>query len=121
MLGRILGFKEFILVTKKDRLEEMLEQNPELFYDVLPYAQVLGVSAVWEGKFKSIRLQPPSWYEGDFDIYDYWILRDSMRMMSLSMLVRPSNDGSSVGGIGGGGSFGGFSGGGGGGGGGGFR
>ena len=120
-LGRILGFKEFILVTKKDRLEEMLEQNPELFYDVLPYAQVLGVSGVWEEKFRAITIRPPSWYEGDYDLFDYWMFRRTMRLMSVSMLVRPSSDGSSVGRIGGGGSFGGFSGGGGGGGGGGFR
>ena len=120
-LGRILGFKEFILVTKKDRLEEMLEQNPELFYDILPYAQVLGVSDVWEEKFRAITVRPPSWYEGDYDLFDYWMFRRTMRMMSLSILARPSSDGSSVGGSGGGGSFGGFSGGGGGGGGGGFR
>ena len=121
MLGRILGFKEFILVTKKDRLEEMLEQNPELFYDVLPYAQVLGVSDIWENKFRSITVRPPSWYEGDYDLFDYWMFRRSMRMMSFAILARPSSDGSSVGRGGGGGSFGGFSGGGGGGGGGGFR
>lgn len=120
-LGRILGFKEFILVTKKDRLEEMLEQNPELFYDVLPYAQVLGVSDIWEEKFRAITIRPPSWYEGDYDLFDYWMFRRTMRLMGVSMLVRPSSDGSSVGRIGGGGSFGGFSGGGGGGGGGGFR
>ncbi|MBQ2740267.1 MAG: DUF2207 domain-containing protein, partial [Clostridia bacterium] len=114
-LGRILGFKEFILVTKKDRLEEMLEQNPELFYDILPYAQVLGVSDVWEEKFRAITVRPPSWYEGDYDLFDYWMFRRSMRMMGISILARPSSDGSSVGGSGGGGSFGGFSGGGGGG------
>ncbi len=121
LLGRILGFKEFILVTKKERLEELIEQNPALFYDVLPYAQVLGVSDVWEEKFKSITIQPPTWYEGDFTLFDYWIIRRSMRLAAFTMMTRPSGNGSSVGGSGGGGSFGGFSGGGGGGGGGGFR
>jgi uncharacterized membrane protein YgcG len=120
-LGRILGFKEFILVTKKERLEELLEQKPELFYDVLPYAQVLGVSNVWEEKFRAITIRPPSWYEGDYDLYEYWMLRRSMRLMSVVALTRPSERGSSVGGSGGGGFSGGFSGGGGGGGGGGFR
>lgn len=120
-LGKILGFREFILVTKKDRLEAMLETNPELFYDVLPYAQVMGVSDVWEEKFKTIEIRPPSWYDGDFTLFDFWILNSAMRSMNLAMLVRPSDGGKSVGGIGGGGFFGGFSGGGGGGGGGGFR
>ena len=121
LLGGILGFKEFILVTKKDRLEAMLEEQPELFYDVLPYAQVMGVSDIWEGKFKSIRLDPPRWYSGEPTLFDFWILNSSMRSMRLAMLARPNEKGSTVGRIGGGGFSGGFSGGGGGGGGGGFR
>ena len=120
-LGGILGFREFILVTKKDHLEAMLESNPELFYDVLPYAQVMGVSDVWEEKFKSITIEPPTWYAGDFTLFDYWMLRSTMNSMRMAMLMRPKEAGKTVGGIGGGGFFGGFSGGGGGGGGGGFR
>lgn len=118
-LGKILGFKEFILVTKKDRIEAMLETNPELFYDVLPYAQVMNVSDEWEEKFKTITIKPPRWYDGDFNYFDYWLISRSMRSINLAMVSRPSN--TSVGGGGGGGFSGGFSGGGGGGGGGGFR
>ncbi len=120
-LGRILGFKEFILVTKKDRIEAMLETHPELFYDVLPYAQVMDVSNEWEEKFKSITIKPPAWYDGDYTLFDYWLISRSMRSMRYAMSSRPSNSGSSVGRSGGGGFSGGFSGGGGGGGGGGFR
>lgn len=120
-LGKILGFKEFILVTKKDRLEEMIETTPDLFYDVLPYAQVMGVSDVWEEKFRTITIEPPAWYDGDFTLFDYWLISRSMTSMRMAMLSRPAGNGSSVGGSGGGGFFGGFSGGGGGGGGGGFR
>ena len=98
----------------------MLETSPELFYDVLPYAQVMGVSDVWENKFKSITIQPPRWYAGDFTLFDFWVLNSAMRSMRYAMLARPRTN-SKVGGIGGGGHFGGFSGGGGGGGGGGFR
>ena len=120
-LGGILGFKEFILVTKKDRIEAMLETNPELFYDVLPYAQVMDVSNEWEGKFKDITIKPPSWYDGNFSLFDFWLINRSMSMMRYAMSSRPSSNGSSVGRGGGGGFSGGFSGGGGGGGGGGFR
>ena len=120
-LGFILGFKEFILVTKKDRIEAMLETHPELFYDVLPYAQVMDVSNEWEEKFKSITIKPPAWYDGDYTLFDYWLINRSMRSMRYAMSSRPSNNGSSVGRSGGGGFSGGFSGGGGGGGGGGFR
>ena len=98
----------------------MLQDNPELFYDLLPYAQVLGVTKEWENKFKNILLQPPSWYVGSrMTVFDYVIIGQCMRRASSSMLSRPQS--SSVGRSGGGGHFGGFSGGGHGGGGGGAR
>lgn len=121
LLGDILGFKDFIVVTEEDKIKFMLEENPELYYDVLPYAQVLGVTDEWQEKFAGILLQPPAWYVGsDTDVYDYLIMRRCMRTMSYSMLSRPQESGG-VGRSGGGGHFGGFSGGGHGGGGGGAR
>ena len=120
-LGQVLGFKEFIEVTEdEERIKFMLEENPELFYDILPYAQVLGVTDEWEKKFEGILLKEPSWYAGDdYTLFDYYVFSRSMRMASVAMTSRPQSN--SVGGAGGGGSFGGFSGGGHGGGGGGFR
>ncbi len=113
-LGDVLGFKDFILFAEKDRLEAMLEENPELYFDVLPYAQVLGVSDVWEEKFKGLKLDPPSWaYGTDFTLFDYLFLRNLMRTMSYQMLSRPQQSGGTfIGRSGGGGGFGGFSGGG---------
>ena len=121
-LGHVLGFKEFIEVTEdEERIQFMLQENPELFYDVLPYAQVLGVTDAWEKKFAGILLKPPTWYESDgYTSFDYYIFSTRLRVASYAMTTRPQSK-SSVGGAGGGGSFGGFSGGGHGGGGGGFR
>ena len=114
VLGDILGFKDFIVYTEEDKLKVMLEENPELYYDVLPYAQVLGVSDAWEDKFEHITLARPSWAVGDFSVFDYLILRSVMRSATLSMLTRPQNKtgGTYIGRMGGGGGFGGFSGGG---------
>lgn len=123
-LGDILGFKEFILVTEEDKIKFMLEENPELYYKVLPYAQVLGVTDVWEKKFANITLAPPTWYVGDFTLFDYMILNNCMRsamLRSMAAAAQKSGGGRFVGGSGGGGSFGGFGGGGFGGGGGGAR
>ena len=121
-LGHVLGFKEFIEVTEdEERIRFMLQENPELFYDILPYAQVLGVTDEWEKKFAGILLQPPTWYVGDgYSAFDYYVFSSRLRVASYAMTTRPQSN-SSVGGAGGGGSFGGFSGGGHGGGGGGFR
>lgn len=112
-LGDILGFKDFIVVTEEDKIKYMLEENPELYFDVLPYAQVLGVTNEWEGKFAKILLEPPHWATGySLSTFDYLIITNSMCRVSRGMTSRPqSQSGTSVGRSGGGG-FGGFSGGG---------
>ena len=123
-LENILGFKEFIVVTEEDKIKTMLEVNPELYYKVLPYAQVLGVTDEWEGKFKKLLVQPPSWsVASDMDWFDWYVLHRCINRSMTSAMIRmaASAASSSVGRSGGGGSFGGFGGGGFGGGGGGVR
>ena len=124
VLGDILGFKEFIVVTEEDKIKLMLEENPELYYHVLPYAQVLGVTDEWDHKFKNILIEPPSWYYGgSMDVFDYLLIRRCMTRSMTSAMAKMAQQqgGRFVGGSGGGGRFGGFGGGGFGGGGGGAR
>lgn len=122
-LNEIVGFRNFITLAEKDRLEKMLEEDPEFYYHILPYAQVLGVSDKWEEKFKDITVQPPQWANSssgafvNFYVFNS-VMRASMASMRSDMVSRPSSSGSSGGGHG---SFGGSSGGGHGGGGGRFR
>lgn len=121
-LNEIVGFKNFIRLAEKDRLEKMIEDDPEFYYHILPYAQVLGVSDVWEDKFKGIDVRPPQWATSSNNVLDFIILNRIMRVSMASvrsnLASRPSSSGSSGGGHS---SFGGFSGGGHGGGGGRFR
>ena len=124
VLGEILGFKEFIVVTEEDKIKFMLEENPELYYKVLPYAQVLGVTNEWEEKFQNILIEPPTWYTGmNLSTFDYLIIRRCMTRSITTALANmaSSKAGTFIGSGGGGGSFGGFGGGGFGGGGGGVR
>jgi len=127
-LEDILGFKEFIVVTEEDKIKFMLEQDPELYYKVLPYAQVLGVTDEWESKFKKLLVQPPCWcVASDLSWFDCYILSRCINRSITGSLARAaaaavnSGAGRFVGRSGGGGSFGGFGGGGFGGGGGGAR
>lgn len=122
-LGQILGFKDFIVYTEEDKIKVMLEENPELYYKVLPYAQVLGVTDEWENKFSAILLPPPSWCTcSNVSAFDIWLLNRCMRSAFVVALAKPQAQGGGfVGKSGGGGSFGGFGGGGFGGGGGGAR
>ena len=104
-------------VAEKDRLERLLEQDPEYYYRTLPFAQVLGVTDKWTDKFKDIAMQPPSWYDGAEVYHPYFIytLAHTMSQMSRDVAQAPASSGSGGGGFsGGGGGFGGggFSGGG---------
>ena len=116
-LNQIVGFREFILTVEKDKLETMLEQNPEFYYQVLPYANVLGVSDVWENKFAALTVVPPSWTTSRYhnSAFNFIVFNSAMRSatrnMTTSFISRPSS-GSYSGGGSHGGHFGGFSGGG---------
>ncbi|MFA5676299.1 MAG: DUF2207 domain-containing protein [Christensenellales bacterium] len=122
-LAKLIGFKEFIEKAEKDRIKVLVEQNPSYFYNVLPYAYVLGVTDKWAKNFKNIGIQPPDWYSGSYGVSMFnsmvftSMISRSMTSFRETMVSRPSSSGG--GGSFGGGSFGGggFSGGGGGGGG----
>ncbi len=67
---QILGLKEYLTVTEKDRIKfhNAPEKNPQIFEKLLPYAMVLGVEKQWAGQFADIYKQPPKWYDTDEDI-----------------------------------------------------
>ncbi|MDP4108928.1 MAG: DUF2207 domain-containing protein [Bacillota bacterium] len=127
LLGRLLGFKNFLERAEKPRIEKLVLENPSYFYDVLPFAYVLGVSDKWVKKFEGIAVSPPEWYRssyGSIDTFSLLVFQSSlyhsMSTMRSAMISRPveqmnSHGGSFGGGFGGGGfSGGGFGGGGGG-------
>lgn len=118
ILERINGFKNFLETAEKGRLEALVEQDPKYFYDILPYAYVLGVSGKWMSKFESIAIEPPEWYGGGhhgmFDIYVFnRFLNSTMSAATTSMTSMPQSSSSggfstggggfSGGGVGGGG------------------
>ena len=115
LLGKIKGFKNFLETAEKDRLEAMVMENPNYFYDILPYTYVLGVSDKWIEKFETISLQAPKWYDSPsgFSNHNFnSFMNTTMKSVQTAMTSSPS---SSSGGSSGGGSSGGGSGGGGGG------
>ncbi len=56
---QILGFKEFLKVTGKDRMQNL---TPDIFEKYLPYAMVFGVEKAWAKKFEAMHLANPEWY-----------------------------------------------------------
>lgn len=61
LYGEVLGFKHFIETAEKDRLEMLVEENPQYFYAILPYAYILNVTNKWAKRFESIQIEPPRW------------------------------------------------------------
>lgn len=115
LLQKITGFKMFLEKAEKARLEALVDENPSYYYDILPYAYVLGVSDAWTKNFEGIVMEPPRWYSGTdtFNRMVFWHFMHST-MSSATSAMTSSPQGSSGGGISGGGGFsgGGFSGGG---------
>lgn len=121
-MEKILGFKDFIIYAEKDRINKMVEENPKYFFNVLPYAMVLGITDKWAKKFEKITIEPPSWYKADngqdyFNCVDFaYSMVDNTALMVdvFSATVSSSSSGSDGGGSYDGGEAGGGSGGGGG-------
>lgn len=120
MVERILGFRKFLSVTEKARLEftDAPEKKPEEFARFLPAAVAFGVEEKWAEQFASIQLPKPSYIEGaagNWSAVNYAHAMESFHSASASsMYTAPSSAGSGGSGFSGGGSGGGFGGGGGG-------
>ena len=121
ILGRIKGFKNFLETAEKEQLEKLVLENPEYFYQILPYTYVLDISDKWVSKFEAINLQAPDWYYGnefEYHHFNHFITHTVNDTRSFTG-VKSSSGGSGGFSSGGSSSGGGFSGGGSGGGGGG--
>ena len=70
ILGKLLGLKKFIEVAKKQEIQKLVEENPNYFYDILPYAYVLDVTNTWIKKFENISIIDPKW-EANNKFYSY--------------------------------------------------
>ena len=99
ILGRVLGFRHFLLTAEKEQLEAMVEKNPSYFYDILPYTYVLNVSKKWISKFEKMEIYHPD-FEGMGNM-DYTSM-SSLSDLSSSIYVPSSSTSSSSSSCGGG-------------------
>lgn len=108
ILGKIKGFRTFLETVEKQKLEQLVMEDPTYFYNILPFTYVLGISDKWIKKFETISLKAPDWYIGNttFNMVDFGNFIDST-LTSVSNAMSSSSDESSGGGSSGGGSGGG--------------
>lgn len=125
VLGRVAGFRDFILRAKEKELEWMAKKEPSaaLFEEYLPHAMAFGLVKQWTRAFEGVLVEPPDWYVGyagrPFYFHTFGdSLSDFGNEVGHAAVTPPRSDGASGGGSGwsGGGGFsgGGFGGGGGG-------
>ncbi|MDO4535144.1 MAG: DUF2207 domain-containing protein [Clostridium perfringens] len=71
--GEVEGYKEFIKTAKIQELEMLIKENPNYYYDILPYAICLKITKVFQDKFKDLKYENPTWYYGNYpgDIFIY--------------------------------------------------
>ena len=117
LLGKTLGFRDFIKTAEVDKINELVEADPEYFYHIIPYAYVFGLTNKWIKKFENIPIKQPTWYVGTprYGAFDGYYMGRMMHNCSTNVannIVIPAPARSSGGSFGGG-SGGGWSGGGG--------
>jgi uncharacterized membrane protein len=108
-----LGFKEYLQVAEKFRLE--VNVDPKTFDKYLSYALVFGVVVEWANRFSLIYRDPPDWYVSSYDHGTFSFVHFSGGLSNMEhsfSSVLPSAPSSSSSGMGGGGSAGGGGGGG---------
>lgn len=102
LLEKLLGLKEFIETAEMDKLKMMSEENPEYFYNILPYATVLELDRTWAKKFESITIEPPNWYQGvygrGFSSMIFYSHFNSFVTKTSTSMQMPKSSGSSMGG-----------------------
>lgn len=108
MMGKLLGFKEFIRVAELDRIRMLVNEHPNYFYDVLPYAYVFGLTKEWMRHFEALNVEKPDWYRDPMNPYfDFEDITSSMNAVSSSLSTSDSDYDSDSGGFSGGGDGGG--------------
>ncbi len=45
--AKVMGFRNYLMTAEKNQLDVLVEENPNYFYDILPYTYVLNISDKW--------------------------------------------------------------------------
>lgn len=96
ILAKVKGFKNYLETAEKDQLNKLVNDNPNYFYDILPYTYVLGVSKKWIEKFENIPIP-----QNDMGNFDYANI-DSFNILYAYIYSPPSSTSSGCSSCGGG-------------------
>lgn len=50
--AKVLGFRNYLITAEKNQLEALVSEDPDYFYDILPYTYALDISDKWINNFE---------------------------------------------------------------------
>ena len=106
-VGILRGFKKNLILVEEKKLKELVDEDPEYFYHILPYAYTMDITKDFIEKFENIAVYPNDNF-GDIVTISYMV-----RLRATTRRIMPSSSGGFGGSGGGGGGAGGGAGGGG--------
>ena len=72
-----------------DKINELIEEDPEYFYHIIPYAYVFGLTNRWINKFEDIDIVQPEWIKtsasDSSDSFDAYMMGRMMSDCSASV------------------------------------
>lgn len=72
LFQKLMGLRDYICELEKHKFKSSIEKSNIEFYQILPFAYVIGVSKKWIVAFQGIIKDPPTWYMNGNDIgFDY--------------------------------------------------
>ena len=108
LYGRVLGFRRFLKKVEVEKLQTLVNENPKYFYNLIPYAYVLGLEKAWFEKYAKITCPPPEYYSGTTYGAGYYGRTISRAISKIGQAsTPPSSSSGGHGGFGGGGGCGG--------------
>lgn len=71
--AKVLGFRNYLMTAEKNQLEALVSEDPDYFYDILPYTYALDISDKWINNFEknnvpNIDINALNYYESNLFI-----------------------------------------------------
>lgn len=70
IVAKVKGFRNFLVTAEKEKLEALVLEDPNYFYNILPYTYVLNISKKWIEKFENIQIPEVDMGNYNFNNYD---------------------------------------------------
>ena len=83
-LGELEGLKKFIKTAEMNKLQMLVDENPQYFYNILPYAYIFDLSNKWIKKFENIVKPNYAWSSGtSFNNKEFIYFTKTMKQLSV--------------------------------------